>query len=329
VVKNRLHIMLDSVVEFYNLHSGGSMKRTRRFSLSVLPLALAALALLSSGCSSKPSDNQLAANVQSKVGADPALQGQPISVTAKDGSVTLTGTVNGQGSRELAANDAAKVQGVRTVINDLSIGNTAAGAPPPEASNQQTENIAPPPPPPGETAPAAPAQAQSIVIPAGTRIRVRLGQTLSTRDSQTGQSFSGTLVSPVRVDGQTIIRAGAQARGVVTDAKSQGRFKGQAVLAIRLDSVRADGRTYPVRTSRVERVEKGKGKRSAVMTGGGAGLGAIIGGVAGGGKGALIGGLLGGGGGAAGSAFTGNKDLVLPAESVLTFDLERSVTINR
>ena len=63
------------------------------------------------------------------------------------------------------------------------------------------------------------------------------------------------------------------------------------------------------------------------MTGGGAGLGAIIGGIAGGGKGALVGGLVGGGGGAAGSAFTGNKDIVLPAESVLTFDLDRSVRI--
>ena len=73
----------------------------------------------------------------------------------------------------------------------------------------------------------------------------------------------------------------------------------------------------------------GEGKRQAiaVLTGGGAGLGALIGGLAGGGKGALIGGLVGGGGGAAGSAFTGNKDLVIPAESVLTFDLERSLTV--
>jgi hypothetical protein len=167
------------------------------------------------------------------------------------------------------------------------------------------------------------------VIPAGTRIRVRLGQTLSTKESQTGDSFSGVVVDPVRVNGRTVIRAGARARGVVTDAKSQGRFKGQAVLAIRLDSVSADGRTYPVRTSHVERVEQGKGKRSAVMTGGGAGLGALIGGLAGGGKGALVGGLVGGGGGAAGSAFTGNKDLVIPAESILTFDLERSLTVTQ
>ncbi|MEO6830097.1 MAG: hypothetical protein ABI164_09830, partial [Acidobacteriaceae bacterium] len=106
-----------------------------------------------------------------------------------------------------------------------------------------------------------------------------------------------------------------------------GHFKGQAVLALRLESVSAQGKSYPIRTSRIERVEQGKGKRSAIMTGGGAGLGALIGGLAGGGKGALIGGLVGGGGGAAGSAFTGNKNIVLPAETVLTFVLEQSVTI--
>ena len=61
--------------------------------------------------------------------------------------------------------------------------------------------------------------------------------------------------------------AGARARGVVTESKGLGKFKGQAVLAIRLDSVSADGRTYQVRTSHVERVEQGKGKRSAVIDG--------------------------------------------------------------
>jgi hypothetical protein len=91
--------------------------------------------------------------------------------------------------------------------------------------------------------------------------------------------------------------------------------------------VRADGRTYPVATSTVERVEKGKGKRTAGFIGGGGGFGALIGGLAGGGKGALIGGLAGAGAGTAGSAFTDNKPIVLPAETVLTFRLERGVTV--
>ena len=325
------------------------MIRDARIGFRALPWVLVAAVFLGVGCSKKPTDAQLAANVQKQITADSALQGQPISVTANSGTVTLNGTVNGPGSRELASNDASKVAGVKTVVNNLNMANgpDMGQMPGSDQSAQGGPGMPPPPPPPsmnGQSAqgggagmpppPYAAGQAgaaaspQAIVIPAGTRIRVRLGQTLSTKENQTGDSFSGVVVDPVRVNGQTVIRAGARARGVVTDARSLGRFKGQAVLAIRLDDVSADGRTYRVSTSHVERVEQGKGKRSAIMTGGGAGLGAIIGGLAGGGKGALIGGLLGGGGGAAGSAFTGNKDLVIPAESILTFDLERSLTVN-
>ncbi len=324
------------------------MTRNVRFVFRVLPLLLVVAVFLGIGCSKKPTDAQLAANVQKQIGADPALQGQPIAVSASNGAVTLNGTVNGPGSRELAGNDASKVAGVKTVVNNLTMagGPYPSGAPMDGQPPQSYSGMPPPPPPPSmngqsqqggpgmpppsgyQGAPPPPQGAQSIVVPAGARVRVRLGQTLSTRGNQTGDPFSGTLVSPIVVNGQTVIPAGARARGVVTESKSLGHFKGQAVLAIRLDSLSANGQTYMVRTSRVERVEQGKGKRSAILTGGGAGLGAIIGGLAGGGKGALIGGLLGGGGGAAGSAFTGNKDLVIPAESILTFDLERSLTVN-
>ena len=332
------------------------MIRDARFGFRALPWVLVAAVFLGVGCSKKPTDAQLASDVQKQITADSALQGQPISVTANSGTVTLSGTVSGPGSRELASNDASKVAGVKTVVNNLTMANgpdmgqgpgndqSAQGGPgmppppPPPSRNsryrQGGAGMPPPPPPPpagaqsSAAAPAQPMASQAIVVPAGTRIRVRLGETLSTKENQTGDSFSGVVVDPVRVDGQTVIPAGARARGVVTDAQSLGRFKGQAVLAIRLDDVSADGRTYRVRTSHVERVEQGKGKRSAILTGWGAGLGALIGGLTGGGKGALIGGLLGGGGGAAGSAFTGNKDLVIPAESILTFDLERSLTVN-
>jgi hypothetical protein len=124
-----------------------------------------------------------------------------------------------------------------------------------------------------------------------------------------------------------VIQKGARADGEVIEAKPLGRFKGGAALAIKLDRVQSRWGSYPVQTSSISHAEAGKGKRTGVMAGGGAGLGALIGGLAGGGKGALIGGLAGAGAGTAGSAFTGNKEIVLPAETLLTFTLEHPVHI--
>ena len=118
-------------------------------------------------------------------------------------------------------------------------------------------------------------------------------------------------------------------RGTVTDAKALGRFAGGAKLALTLNSVNLSGKSYNIQTSTFGEAAKGKGKRTAVLGGGGAALGAIIGGLAGGGKGALIGALAGGGAGTAGAAFTGNKDIVVPAEKALTFKLSTDLNIKR
>lgn len=168
---------------------------------------------------------------------------------------------------------------------------------------------------------------RAVVVPAGSLITVRLGQSVGSKISQPGQSFSATVASPVEVDGTTLIPAGASASGTVVDAKPLGRFKGGAVLQLKLTSINVNGSDRPVETSSLVRSAKGKGKRTAVMAGGGAGVGALIGGLAGGGKGAAIGALAGGGAGTAGAAFTGNKDIVLPAESALTFKLEQPLEV--
>jgi hypothetical protein len=170
-------------------------------------------------------------------------------------------------------------------------------------------------------------EAQPLVIPAGTILTVRLAQSVGSKTSQPGESFSATLASPVEIDGRTAIPAGASASGTVVDAKPLGRFKGGAVLSLKLDSININGNDHPVQTSAVVRSAQGKGKRTAVMAGGGAGLGALIGGLAGGGKGAAIGALAGGGAGTAGAAFTGNKDIVLPAESALSFKLDQPLAV--
>ena len=185
-----------------------------------------------------------------------------------------------------------------------------SGAP----AGQQASASAPPPP-------------AVITLPGGTPIRVRLDQDLGSKISQPGDSFSATVADDVLVNGTVVIPKEARADGTVIDAKPLGKFKGGALLAIKLERVHTRWGSYPVATSTIDRAEKGKGKRSAAFIGGGAGLGALIGGIAGGGKGAAIGALAGGGAGTAGSAFSGNKQIVLPAETLLTFHLDHSVHI--
>ena len=260
-----------------------------------------------------------------------------------------------------------KIPGIFTILAmavTLAIGGcrskTASNNPPsstpsPGASSQAAANNPPAPPPdqsagaqPAQSQPAAgqsgaaepaqgqPAQSQApqtppppaqVVIPAGTRVRVRLDEDLGSKISQTGQTFDATVADDVVADGQTIIPRGARAEGTVIDAKPLGRFKGGAVLELRLERVRTNWGSYPVATSTMERVEKGKGRRTGLFAGGGAGLGALVGGLAGGGKGALIGGLAGAGAGTAGSAMTGNKEIFLPAETLITFRLEHGVHV--
>jgi hypothetical protein len=211
-----------------------------------------------------------------------------------------------------------------SLILYLSLALFGCSKAPESASNSMGENA---PEKAEKTAKAKSESAKAAVVPAGTIITVRLGQAVGSKISETGQSFSATVASPVEVAGKTVIPADASATGTVVNAKPLGRFKGGAVLQLKLTSININGKDQPVETSSLTRAEKGKGKRTAVITGGGAGVGALIGGLAGGGKGAAIGAIAGAGAGGAGSAFTGNKDIVLPAESGLSFKLEQPLEI--
>jgi hypothetical protein len=160
-------------------------------------------------------------------------------------------------------------------------------------------------------------------------VTIRLADEVGSKVSQPGQTFGGTLARAVVVNGETAIPAGARVQGEVVDAKAMGHFKGGALLELRLDSIQVNGQQLPVQTATLTQTLKGKGKRTGIIAGGGAGLGALIGGLAGGGKGAAIGAVAGGGAGAAGAAYTGNKEILLPAESAVAFTLSEPLKIRR
>ena len=132
---------------------------------------------------------------------------------------------------------------------------------------------------PAET--AAPPPPKPKIVPAGTVIRVRLNDAIGSKTAQAGQTFTASVMDPIVVDGRTLIPAGATVAGEVTDAKSAGRFKGAAELAITIRSVTVGGVAHTLAASTVSQTSTGKGKRSAAMIGGGGGAGALIGGLGG------------------------------------------------
>jgi hypothetical protein len=170
-------------------------------------------------------------------------------------------------------------------------------------------------------------EVKPIFVPAGTEITVVLDQSLGSKTSTSGQTFTATVEAPVEIDGKVVIPKGARASGIVKDAKPAGRFKGGAGLSLALTSIEIGGKEHAVETSDATMSSKGKGKRTAAMVGGGAAGGAGIGALAGGGKGAGIGALIGAAAGVAGAGLTGSRDITLPAETALSFKLVQPLEI--
>jgi hypothetical protein len=193
-----------------------------------------------------------------------------------------------------------------------------APTPAPAASAPAPQAVPATPPPPPEPV--------KLTAPAGSKVSVVVTQQLSAKNSNVGDPFTGELAAPLTTSsGKTVFPKGTPVQGSVTAAKGRGKFKGEGTLAIQVSSIGG----HAVTTSDYMKQEKGKGKRSAGLIGGGAGAGALIGGLAGGGKGAAIGALAGAGAGTAGAGLTGNKDIVIPAESVVSFTLQSPVTVTR
>ena len=164
-------------------------------------------------------------------------------------------------------------------------------------------------------------------IPAGTHISVRMGQEISSGSAKVGDRFDATLTRALVVGGKTLAKTGAPARGKVTAAKSSGRLHAPGQLSIRLTSVEANGKMVTISTGSYHVQGKSHTKSNATKIGGGAALGALIGGIAGGGKGAAIGAGAGGAAGTGVAAATGKEEAIIPAEKALSFTTTAAATV--
>jgi hypothetical protein len=260
-------------------------------------------------CSKHSNDETITKDIQSKVSADPDTKDSQVNVAAKDGKVTLTGNVSSPAAQQKLEQIAREEPGAAGVDDQTAV----------QPGGQAMQAAAP--------APVPAPKPEPIVVPEGTVLTVITGQALSSKTSTTGQAFIATLAQPVGAGGKTALPKGATLSGTVVTAKAKGKIKGEGQLDLMLTSISVRGHTYPIKTNLLSSTEKGKGKRTAATTGGGAAGGALIGGLAGGGKGAGIGALVGAGAGLVGGAFTGNKQIELPAESALSFTLTSSLTL--
>ena len=312
-------------------------------------------------------DAQVASDVQNKIYSDAGIQSRQISVQAAAGVVTLSGDVTSDVERNAAANDAGAIEGVRTVINNLQVQQAQAAPPASEAPPQPvqkpaaqqrkwaaktrhhreaqddqmasdatlTNSIPPQPPetPQPEAQPAPPVPPppppppQKVTIPAGTQLSVRLTDPLDSEKNHVGDSFHGTLSTPIVLGGDTIIPSGADVVGRVAAVQSAGRFAGSSLLTLELTSLSVNGKTYNVQTNQWSRQGKGEGKNTATKVGIGTAAGAILGGLIGGGKGAAIGAAGGAGAGTGVSAAKKGEQIKLSPEAVLNFQTINTLTV--
>jgi len=260
--------------------------------------------------------------------------------------VLVAAALSGCQSAQQKALDQAKIQAAKTgqpqqIVTVDKTGTTTTTVVQPPASGQATLAITTTqtPPQPGaavppasgpvvSTVPPPPPAPVNVTIPAGTSLAIRIDQRISVKSSRAGDTFTGEIVEPVIAsDNSVLIPKGSPVGGVVDASHRRGHFKGRSLLELRLTSLTLNGSQYQLATRDLAESKKGKGKRSAALIGGGAGLGMLVGGLATGGAGLVVGGLVGGGAGTAAAGLTGNRDLDIPAESVVHFKLADDLVV--
>jgi hypothetical protein len=157
------------------------------------------------------------------------------------------------------------------------------------------------------------------IVPEGTELIVRLIQPLSTKVNQTGQNFEAIVDKPIEVNGRVAIPAGASVVGTLVEVKRPGRTKGVAMMTLTLVDLKTSSQQVQIQTHVLKLEAQSTKGKDAARIGAGAGVGAVIGGIAGGGSGAAKGALIGGGAGTAVTLATRGNEIELPAEQALGF----------
>jgi len=169
-----------------------------------------------------------------------------------------------------------------------------------------------------------------VTLPAGTAISVRTNEAIDSSSASEGQTYTAVVVDDVKgSSGEILIPKNSDAQLVIRKVATGGTT-GSPELTLDLNSVTVNGRNYLVSTADVSKKGNsgiGKNKRTAEMVGGGAALGTLLGAIAGGGKGAVIGAIAGAAAGGTAQVLTKGKEVKVPAETVLKFQLDQPVTL--
>jgi hypothetical protein len=168
---------------------------------------------------------------------------------------------------------------------------------------------------------------RTVTIPDNTTLDVTLDTSHASDTSRVEERVSGTLASPVEIDGVTAIPAGAKLTGHLTEVQESGKVKGRAALGLRFDRLQTGSVTYDIDTRPMSWVAESTKKEDAVKIGAGAAAGAVLGAITGGRKGAAIGSAIGAGGGTAVVLATDGQEIRLAAGRKLKVSLTNPLTI--
>jgi hypothetical protein len=335
------------------------MNMKRNLSQHGLGISLLICLMLLAGCSKgaapAATDASISDSLKAAMYSDPELKNDRIDVSVVNGEVTLSGEVSSGAARLQAYKLANETPGVKKVNDMLQVKTAQAAQEPPTepapapagsstptrprtskapasgSQEKQAESVASPTSA-GQTGdrPAAPPAPTSrlATIPAGTTIRVQMIDSIDSAKNQVGDTFLASLDAPLSVDNEVVVPKGADIYVKLANAKTSGKFTGRSELQLELDHLKFQGKTYNLASSTYEQVGSSRGKDTAKKTAIGAAIGTAIGAIAGGGKGAAIGAGVGAGSGAASQIFMKGKQVKVPSETKVDFELQEPVEVS-